>query len=333
MKVEGRFLGLGLAVVDYKVRQSGNLLTLPTNREALLSFLEDEIVKKQRDFVLCAGGSISGAMNTFAALSENSFRLFASVGNDSHGEIYKTTTSVKLGIPQIIEGENTGIWVALLGEGGNPQGLSYHGAGDKVRISKRELQEEKNSLFITDITSCKKEEIFNNLDDALRIVKKDQGIFALGLGGARPDGIPREKLLSIFSSFSLNPDMVFGNEQEFKYATGMQKIESVMDSGFPNSRLLIVTRNSQGVIIRFEGKYLTFPARLISPSRIIDQTGAGDAFIGTMLGYLYAKPYSSWTYIDVQKAADLACFASSLILQSKDSRLQDNQLTLIKESM
>lgn len=332
MGVEGRIVGLSLAVVDYKINRNGDNLLLPTDREALVPFLE-EVVKKQGEFVVCAGGSITSAMHTFAALSKNPFRLFSAIGNDFNGEIYKTATSAKLGHPQIIEGQRTGVWIALLRDGGYPEGLSFHGAGDKVRISKGELQEEKNSLFMTDITSCKKEEIFDSLDEVLKIIKNDNGIFALGLGGSRPNGVPRNKLASMFSSFWINPDIIFGNEQEFLYATGAPSVEAIIDRGFPQSRLVIVTCDARGVKIRFEGENLSVPAQYVSPDRIIDQTGAGDTFIGTMLGSLYAKPYSSWTHNDVEKAAQLASIASSLVLQIKDSRLRQDQIATLRELM
>lgn len=331
MKENARVLGLGLANVDYKVRNQ-NSLELPTDRDSLPQFLDENIIKANIKYHLCAGGSLACALNTFAGLAENSnFRLICCIGNDSRGHLYRDQTTPRLGSPQIRENEATGFWLALIDENGAPNGLSFHGAGDSLQIDTRKLAEFENNIFITDITSCKNPAIFDQMEAILRKIKQAGGQFVLSLGGARPNGLAKSHLDSLLSSLVVKPDIIFGNEQEFLYASANLNHDQAIAHSFPETRLLVVTRDKRGSQIRFEDLQFSLPAEDVPNHKILDQTGAGDAFMGVMISQLYETPYQWWAAQDVKKAAKLGLVAASLVIQTMDSRLDPQSLGKIKK--
>ncbi|MDO8461102.1 MAG: carbohydrate kinase family protein [bacterium] len=330
MHEDGRIIGLGLANVDYKVKKD-NLLKLPKERHLLTSFLDKEIVNSNRKYFVCAGGSVSNIFMAFAELSSHlNFKLFCAIGNDERGKIYRSNTSLRLGEPQIRDKGETGFWIALLDRQGNPEGLSYHGVGDDVEIQTADLKGSTNGLFITDITSSKNPKTTDMLDAVLKLIKQDGGNFALSLGGARPNGITKDKLSSLFSSFLIKPQIVFGNEQEFLYTSGNSDIKLGLEESFSDARLLVVTLANKGTLIRFEGKTMFVPAISIPTQKVVDQIGAGDAYMGTMLAFLYKRPYASWDIGQVQNASKIARQAGAAIIQKMQSRLTPGHIKFLR---
>lgn len=331
MKENARVLGLGLANVDYKVRNKGTL-ELPHERSLLPHFLDKIIIKAALEHHLCAGGSLVGALNSFASLAERrNFKLICAIGNDYRGRFYRERTTPKLGTPQINEAEETGLWLALIDEDGSVNGLSFHGAGDSLQIDNRELTEQENGLFMTDITSCKTPAIFDKMETILRKIKESEGQFVLSLGGSRPDGLPKNGLDSLLSSLLIKPDIIFGNEQEFLYASGNLTVNNAIARSFPDTRLLVITQDKRGSTIRFENHQFSLPTQYVPAGLIVDQTGAGDAFMGVMIAQLYETPYRMWKVQDVQEAGKLGHFAASLAIQTMDSRLNTQSLNRIKK--
>lgn len=333
MHEEGRILGLGLASVDYKVERD-DFLKLPEERHLLKLFLDKEIIGGNRKYFVCAGGSVSNIFVAFAELSANlDFKLFCAIGKDARGEIYRSNTPLRLGEPQVYEKGETGFWIALLDQQGSPEGLSYHGVGDNVEMPTADLRESKNGLFITDITSSKSPKNADMLDTVLKSVTQDGGNFALSLGGARPNGITRNNLSSLFSSFLIKPHIIFGNEQEFLYAGGNSDVELGLEELFPDARLLVVTLADKGTLIRFEGEKIFVPAVSVPFHRVVDQVGAGDAYMGAMLASLHKSPYASWNMDQVQDASRVASQAGAAMIQHMQSRLTPDNIGSLRQNL
>lgn len=93
----------------------------------------------------------------------------------------------------------------------------------------------------------------------------------------------------------------------------------------------MTTLADRGSGVRFEDSQTFIPAFTVPSSLVKDEEGAGDSYIGTMLGLLQAKPYEQWTQSDVLKAAKSASFAASLMVQSYEVRLGKEQARLVRQ--
>jgi sugar/nucleoside kinase (ribokinase family) len=96
-----------------------------------------------------------------------------------------------------------------------------------------------------------------------------------------------------------------------------------MQTGFPDSELLVITKGSKGSQIRLRGTMISIPAYPIK--KIIDDTGAGDSYMGIMVGLLSALPYKQWNEDIINKIALTASYGSSLVMQSESSHLTKSQ--------
>ncbi len=320
----GRFIGIGVALVDHIFNKTEHIS--PFTSEETLSFIE-----AHKPDILRPGAPMP---NTFTAISHLSInrrlRLFHCVGSDDKGIFFRRETDPKIGLAQIHTTEPTGTWVGFYNEkSGLRFSMASYAAALKVRVSPDDLDEEPNGIFITDISSCENEAIHNQTDTILKRLDHDGGIFVLSLGGPRTPSLDHTKLDSIIDSFRYSPQIVFSNADEFRYFTREKDIESSLFDCFPNARLVVVTLGQQGSIIRFEDRLIRIPAILVNNS--IDELGAGDTYMGTMLGQLFNQPYESWNFNLVKHAARVATFAASEVVQSMQSRLTTEMAQLTQE--
>lgn len=320
----GRFIGIGVALVDHIFNKTEHIS--PFTSEETLSFIETH-----KPNLVRPGAPMP---NTFTAISQLSvhrrLRLFHCVGSDNRGDFFRKETDPKIGLAQVHPTEPTGVWVGFYNEkGGLRFSMASYGAALQVRVSPTDLDEEPNGVFITDISSCENEAIHNQTDTILKRLDHDGGVFALSLGGPRTPFLNHLKMESIINSFRYKPHIVFSNADEFRYYTRTEDIESSLFDYFPNARLVVITLDQQGSIMRFEDRLIRIPAVLVTNP--IDELGAGDTYMGTMLGQLFNQPYDSWNFNLVEDAAHVATFAASRVVQSTQSRLTTEMAQLTQE--
>lgn len=208
--------------------------------------------------------------------------------------------------------------------------LSYYGAAQTVSISKKDVVERNNTFFITDISLCRFPEILNQVEDVLLQLKKEKGMFMLSLNGAWPSAVNSAYLDSMFRSLPYQPQILFTNQAELLYITGKTNLQDTVCNAFPSTRLLITTCGKEGIIIRFEGGVITIPAYPVKKDKVIDEIGAGDAFMGIMLAVLYPRLFSLDKGIII-KAAKIASYAGALATQTLNSRITKEQAALIRK--
>ncbi len=81
-------------------------------------------------------------------------------------------------------------------------------------------------------------------------------------------------------------DVLFPNEREALTITKAWTIKEAAERLHEwGAGLVVITRGERGVLV-YDGNFREFPALPISPSEIIDPTGAGDAFAGGFLAGL-----------------------------------------------
>lgn len=314
---QGRFIGIGVALVDHVFKEVDK--AYPATRDEVLPFIETN-----KPSLVRAGGPIP---NIFTALSyfstSRKFRLFHAVGNDDRGRFFKQETISQIGPAQTPASEPTGVWAGFIDDKGRLRfGLSYYGAALKVKITKEEVEQESNGIFVTDISSCKDEDVNSQANMILDQLHQDGGIFVLSLGGAR-FSTDYHRLSSVINSLNYQPQIVFSNLEEFKFTTQTKGVKEAIESSFPNARLVVVTEGERGSLIRFEDQIIRIPA--IVANNVVDETGAGDAYAGVMLGQLFNYPYRLWNCSLVKHTGLVASFAAAQVIASPYVRLGAEQ--------
>lgn len=324
MQENGRLIGLGLALIDNKIRKPG--VRLPMEHENLPRFLDE-----QKKIEMQPGGTIPNTLTAYLSFPKNRLvKLFCCVGEDRRGTLFIEHSKPELGIPQRNKFEPTGVWVTVKDKNNQTiDGGGYYGAGKTAIVPQSELRKEKNNFFITDIFTCKDIRLLDHAETALSYVKKEGGLFVLSLGGAGSPGADREKLSQILTTFGTEPSIVFTNFNEITYLFGKGNIKETVANAFPNTRILVVTLGKEGSIVRFEGHIKHIPAFQVK--KVIDEEGAGDCFMGTFLGRLLNTPYKKLTQKEINHSARVASYASSLVVQSSSARLSKNAVKKMLE--
>lgn len=315
---KGRIIGLGAAYVDAKIRSSN--LHLPSQRNQLPAFLDTH-----PEAELYPGGSISNILTAFVRLSGNpNVRLLSCVGNDTRGEFYTAHTDSQLGKPQVSIKNPTGVWVGIYDNNELVEELDFYGAAGDITVSNEELQTSKNEAFITDIDACR---VPGALDCAKQILDKieDNDLFILSLSGADS----QTNIQRFLSFINRMPNVIFGTASELSFISHEGGIIEGIKTTFPTSRLVVITQGKEGAVIRFEEQVFSIPAKYISPEQLVDATGAGDSYMGTMLAVLSLNKYRNWNEYDVINAANVASYAATLVLQSMQSKLTLDMAQLV----
>lgn len=317
MAKEERIIALGSAYVEGKIHSS--VLHLPTSRNELPIFLDNN-----PDTDLYAGGSIPNILTSFVRLSGNpNVKLLSCVGDDPRGRFYLQHMDKRIGEPQISGRKRTDIWVGIYNNG-LVESTDLYGAAANIKVSKEELQAYANKVFITDVDVCRIPAARDCARQALETIE-DDGLFVLSLVGM-PSNRNIDQILSFTSKV---PDLVFGNSSEIIHAANEHNINTAIKSAFPGSRLVVVTQAEKGALIRYEEQIFSVSAVPVSKERVIDETGAGDSYMGTMLALLIPTLKGKWREADLINAAKAASYASSLVIQSMESRLTPSMTKLV----
>lgn len=234
MNKNERFVGLGLAMVDEKIRRPG--LVLPRQGE-LIAFLD-----KQTDSIRETGGvtpNIVSALTLFAP--HHNTRLLACTGEDLRGQFYRSRTHPRLGNLQVNPNVPTGVVASLLDENGIVVQRDRNlGAAETVTVNKTEL-EERPTLVISDITTLRLPRIFDQAEKLFTPIQRSVGNFYLNLAGFNPAIASRDSLLPVLTALQKTPEIVSGNEDEFSYLTGTSNAAKNIQHSFPDTRLLVLT--------------------------------------------------------------------------------------------
>ncbi len=82
-------------------------------------------------------------------------------------------------------------------------------------------------------------------------------------------------------------------------------------------RLVIITRAEKPIIYSFGSKVIEIPVPAIEPEKIVDTSGAGDAFVGGFLAkFVRSEP--------INKCIECGIWASGLIIQRVGSSFTDS---------
>ena len=314
---EQRTIGLGYTLVDAKIITSENSLkSLPVEPIGIVSFID-----RHPEAILVAGGSTPNVMAAYVGFApERPVMLLAAVGEDKKGAFYRQALDSRLGELQQSKTEPTGVVAILLDEGGQLlDSKSFYGAATTVQVPEYAVDDEDIGLFVTNSVVFRHSQVISAVKKVTDILKRTNGIFALNLTGTAPNKLAREALLSGLTSLDIMPDIVVGNENEALYITAENNVRDALSSFFPESRLAIITQDERGSLLRFENTIITIPA--FTCPDVVDPTGAGDCYMGILLGCLSEMQHDKWTDTDIRRAANTASYGASLVVGKLTSRL------------
>lgn len=325
MKEAGKILGLGYPLVDAKIRVYNDIFKLPDDPTKLLSFLD-----QHQELRLAVGGSTPNTITAYVQFSRDKHVSFVgAVGMDARGKFYRQETDPRLGKLQQSKTNPTGIIAFLINKDGIAiDRKSFYGAAITVKAPNELDKGEKVALFVTNSAVFRHQQVVSELNKITDHVKKMQGLFALNLSGTAKNRTTTESLFDGLSSINISPQIVVGNELEALYITSKSNSTEALASLFPNSRLVVITRDEHGSMLRFENSVINIHA--YPCSKVVDSTGAGDAYMGILLGCLFEKPYNSWTLSNIRKAAFTASYGASKVVERIETRLDPVQYNEIR---
>lgn len=317
MKERARVMGLGTPLIDAKTWDK-NCLPLP-NENKLIDLLDTH----PNRFIYSTGGIVPNILTAYSRFTGNSTFLFGCVGNDNRGQEYQKLLDPLLGKLQVHQTESTGVVVHVL----NDEGLliekkSFYGAAREVKAPNEVLNHNNLPIyFITSAHVFSMPGVLTETDKVLDYLhRQNNGLFVLNCGGTRPDRTPRELLLHSLSERQ-TPDIIAGNEAEMCYIAGTSSFEDAIELLFPQSRMVILTREENGSVIRFEGRNIFIPAFPADSKEKLDSVGAGDCYLGVILGALSNIPSNKWKADDIYKTACTASYSASMVMSETTTQL------------
>lgn len=323
--------GLGLSLMDLKVKPQVNGSEgqkLPRDFNHFVEFID-----KSELMHYCAGGIVSNILMAYARLRPKSqVALFAALGQDKYGNMYQERVKRRLGLLQRINDQPTGLVGYLIDyqSGEFTDKVSFYKAAEQATVPITQLRQNPEGIFVSSAALFSMPHLHDELNKALLELKNKTALFALNLGGCRPDKTDRETLLHELSICPLFPELVFGNEKEILYVSGETTVESAMTTLFPNSRILVTTRAGNGSLVRYEGQVLEIPAFPLNAISRVDESGAGDCYMGVMLACLNEYPFHKWTEQVAINAAKTAAFAAARVVESDETQLPDEIVPRIR---
>lgn len=325
--------GVGTALVDLKVINPTQ--TLPQTQQEVPEFL-----CHHNDVQKSVGGSMANSMATLARLMPGgSVTFLQRVGLDTHGVFYKQHTPKELisGI-QIDAVNPTGVCIFAVTKGGQrmdqwPE-VTFYGASDELEIPKGIGT--SGDVFITNVNAYRRLAPKEQIVYALQEAANGDGIFVFRLSGIQhgtDEKFDKKELDVLLTSLPKPPDILFANAVELQHASGIEGVYSATLQAFPETKLLAITNGAKGSLVRFKDSVFELEPEQLSQNDVVDTTGAGDSYMGAMLAALFTRPYSKWTLEFIVSCAKIGTYASSLVIQSLESRLTEQQLKTIHEKI
>ncbi|MCL4416848.1 MAG: carbohydrate kinase family protein [Actinobacteria bacterium] len=277
-----------------------------------------ELRERDDKFRYSAGGIVSNTLTAYSRFTRENVLFLGCIGNDEMGHYYQSQLDPKLGRLQVDEREPTGVVFHVLdGDGVTLDQKSFYGAAENV---KADGFQESADFFISNAAIFSIPGAFEEMKKHISGIKKRNGLLVLNCGGARPNRTTAGTLLETTADFV--PDIVIGNEAEMCYI-GDCSYQDAIQILFPESRLVILTRAEKGSIARLNGQVLPeIPAYSTGNRDKLDGTGAGDAYLGVLLGVL-SNTSTNWRESDVLKACNTAAYAASIIMTHSSSQLSE----------
>ncbi len=254
---------------------------------------------QQRDIKVSFGGTANIAV--WISRLGGKTRFFGKVGNDPLGISFKNNLKEENVEDFTVMSNNypTGICVSLVGKDGERTMITNRGANDHLTIedAKKFMTKMLNSKlvffsgysFISSKTSKAVEFLMKNASDNDCEIWFNPGAM----------NIINDKIKTIIKNYV---DVLVLNEDEGKTLFGVSNDEKILQKMRELVYSGILTKGADGCLILEGDKRFYTPAKKVS--KVVDTTGAGDAFIaGTIKGIIDGKSLEESTYIGHEVAS------------------------------
>ena len=325
---EIQLCGIGNALVDVVIHVTDNKLkSLGLENEKgtmrLISSSEQETLLQQlsdHPKVTDAGGSVANSTFLFASLG-GSAGFFCCTGADQFGDYYRKEfekASVNFLSPINNEGA-TGVCVSIISEDAERTmrtslGLSAE-FGPK-HINKDVLSKTEwlfNEGFVMLNSEIGRDACFDAMESAKLVGAK------VAITCSEP--IVISILGDAFRNAAFSADLVFANEEEAQALSSTSSLEHAKKFLFDKIPNVVITAGEKGAFFKFNGIEGHAPA---IQSKLVDLTGAGDAFAGAFLwGITHGhSPFDS---------AAIGNFFAHKIISENGARLKGDAKTMLRE--
>jgi len=266
------FWGTDFQYIASKKTPSGKALAIPFGEKF-----------KAKDLTVTLGGNAANAAVTFARQNILT-RLYTRIGDDTAG-MRVISDLKKEGIEckdvAISKREQTAQSILLL-QDGERSAITYHGAMDKFSV--RDIPKEKAAhWWYVSLPG----ESWRALPTILKIAKKQNIKIALNPSYGHLFGVGKKQLLTHLKMI----DFLVLNDSEAAKITGVsfkeeKKLFKKLDDLMPG--IVAVTMGKKGVKVS-DGTHL-YTAGIFKEKKLVDRTGAGDAFgSGFVAGLIHKK--------------------------------------------
>lgn len=320
-----QLFGMGNGLVDLQYNISEQAMSEFGMLKGEMRLIDDKersrIIHFFKDYKynICSGGSAANSIIAFSQLGGKA--AYSTVlGDDLFGNFYASEFS-ELGIilnAELLNNYSTGTCYVFIAPDSERTMLTYLGA--TAYFSKKNVSEDiiKRSQWIyIEGYKFSQESSTDAVFYAIELAKKHNTKIAFTFSDVFITENYRSKMEKAFEM----SDLVFCNENEAKSFTLQNDFEKAKDKIFNNINGAVITKGSEGSIIKYGEEILEIPPY---PAKPVDSTGAGDMFAGAFLFGLIQE--NNLTF-----AGHLASLCGARIVSKLGARMDEDFNSIVNE--
>jgi sugar/nucleoside kinase (ribokinase family) len=319
-----KVLGIGNALVDTMIRMENDELLkelgFPAGSMQLVQ--EDDAKKialrcKAFDTLMASGGCAANTIHGLAALGTNT-AFIGKVGNDELGEFFIEDLKKKNIIPKILRGiSSSGNASAFVTPDGERTFATYLGAALELAVEdlEDELFEGYQYLHVEGYLV----QNHSLLEKVFSLAKKHGLKISLDMASFN---VVEDNLTILKKWVTDYVDIVFANEEEAKAFTGKEPEDAINDLA-DLCEIAVVKTGKKGSIIKSGDEKHYIPS---IEAKVIDTTGAGDAYAGGVL-YGLANGYN------LKQCGSIGSLLAGKVIEHMGGRINDEKWPEIKTTI
>lgn len=327
---EIQLCGIGNALVDVVVHVPDRVLRLLNleNEKGTMRLIspqeQEEILRQVSECpqVTAAGGSVANSTFLFASLGGQA-AFFCSTGADDYGEIYRKEfekASVRFLSP-ISNTGSTGACVSVISE--DAERTMRTSLGLSAEFGPKHINDEIFNK--TEWLFCEGFVMLNS--EVGRKACFDAMVKARKAGTKRAITCSEPIVISIlgdeFKNAVFSSDLVFANEEESQALSSTSSLEEARRFLFEKLPNVVITAGEKGAFYKCGDIQGHAPS---VPSKLVDQTGAGDAFAGSFLWGI-THGYSP------AESAKIGNFYAHKVISDNGARLKGDARKMLAEAL
>jgi len=317
-----QLLGISNAIVDILAHVDDEFLEQIGAPRGSMTLIDEsraiEIYEMMGPATEMSGGSVANTIAGFADLG-GSAAYIGKVRDDQLGEIFAhdmRSLGVDIRLEPAKSGSPTARSHVLIGSDGQRTMQTYLGACTELAladVNPKTVATPRAILlegYLWDIPEGPQ-----LCDEAMRIAKTNGTAVALSLSDSFCVERHRDAYMNAVKS---SVDIIFADEDEMSALFETNTFDEALQKLGDFDNLFVMTRSENGSVIVKGGQTILHPATRVE--KVIDSTGAGDAFTA---GFLYG-----WTSDEsLEECARLGTFCATNVIQQIGARMEENLIS------